>query len=502
MNKRLLTAVLIIIGVAGGAAWWRMPSAKQESDQIAQFAYPAPRYPSYMVGDVSEKDLEFLGKSIARATSGNSADLGHIGVGQRGLIIHRDDQDMRIVHAAVKAVRERGGNVDYISRKQLIEAYGPFPPELVGVEPWIRPPVEEGIIEAILQFGINSFPAELIEKEYPELKKVPRLDPVRMVELRGQLTEPVRNALPDNWMRFPASEMAKLFLVDALWVYLQKHPKYDYYFSEFHANSAFRRIQTKLFGEKFKDGWRLKDVATTVAEGYMFPADLRQLITERGSQPTRWIETVHIADAEGTDLRFSVTREEAELWGRLNRGDSHFYPAAGTARRADSVGTHKTVLPEAEGVIVGTINHKGVFPTMRVHVKHGMVQKVEGGGRVGTLFRTLLENEKIKRAHYPGLPYPGFFYVWHYNIGANPKAALDYRTISADLRRFWHLAFRVRLRKLRSRDPGVRRRDGPAVPSRLSRAPALSQLRGDAPKSRRGRAQGQAHRPRASDGPR
>jgi hypothetical protein len=64
-----------------------------------------------------------------------------------------------------------------------------------------------------------------------------------------------------------------------------------------------------------------------------------------------------------------------------------------------------------------------------------MVQKVEGGGRVGTLFRALLDDEKMKRAHYPGLPHPGFFYVWHYNIGTNPKAALDYRTISADLRR-------------------------------------------------------------------
>ena len=431
MIKKLVPAALIGICAIATAAWWSFAGDTEKSAETAASAFPPPRYPSYMVGDVSQRDLEFLGRSIARATRGGSADLGHIGVGQKGLIIHRDDQDMRIIHAAVKAVEERGGKVDYISRGHLIEAYGHFPPELVGVEPWIRPPVGDGVIESILQFGIDAFPRDLIERDYPELKQVPRLPPARMLEMRAQLTDAVRNALPTNWMTFPASEMAKLFLVDALWVYLQKHPGYDYYFAEFHANSAFRRIQTKLFGEMFKSTWRLKDVATTVAEGYMFPTDLRQLIAERSSQPVRWIESVHVADAEGTDLRFSVTPQEAEVWASVGG----FYPASGTARIRANGEIPKPILPDAEGVIMGTINHKGVYPTMKLTIKHGMVQKIEGGGRVGTLFRTLLENEKIKNARYPGTPYPGFFYVWHYDLGNNPKAALDYRTISADLRR-------------------------------------------------------------------
>jgi hypothetical protein len=81
------------------------------------------------------------------------------------------------------------------------------------------------------------------------------------------------------------------------------------------------------------------------------------------------------------------------------------------------------------------MNHRGFYESMKLHIRHGMVEKVEGGGRVGLLFRSLLENEKLKNAHMPGLPYPGFFYFFHYHLGVNPRGVFNFGDVHGDLRR-------------------------------------------------------------------
>lgn len=152
-----------------------------------------------------------------------------------------------------------------------------------------------------------------------------------------------------------------------------------------------------------------------------FPTDVHDLVNlktwEKIWGPGRGGQ-VHLTDAEGTDLTYTLF--EAYYHGR-RRG---FEPEPRfTYGHLFGHGMMPLIWEEdARGVIAGTTSHfSRAFPRIRLHLSGGRVEEIEGGGGYGEGWRNLLE--ETRDIQYPGFPRPGLFWLWEVAIGTNPKIA-------------------------------------------------------------------------------
>ena len=420
MTKRLLVITGFLVVVAFS---FYIDRAFREADQQEKSVYPAPQYPSYIVEEPRDQDLTMIARGLARQTETCNGRLGVLSQGEKGLIVIGAGQNMRLLEAIVRAVRERGADVDYIRDYQLLmselglsEAEAK---EKVGMGARQGPRdagqqsgggnsmFREGIREALLFIPIQFFPKELFDR-------MPEVNPQRM----------------------DRHEVRVNFLVPALKSYMDKHPEYRYTFVNFWSGSPLRRVLTAALGDRFQLGWRYPDMKSLMTESAAFPADVFRALEDKLIEVVPWIQQVRVTDPEGTDLGFSVNSEEAEAWakGAYFQNYIKLYPLQATLDPygyGDLYGKErlKIVAPTAEGVIAGSINHSGVYSTMKVTVQEGMVQKVEGGGRVGDEFRAILKNERFRKAHYPLVPRQGFLYLFQGSFAVNPKLVRDYESL-------------------------------------------------------------------------
>ncbi len=149
----------------------------------------------------------------------------------------------------------------------------------------------------------------------------------------------------------------------------------------------------------------------------VYPRDLHTLINMK-----TWMRffgegrggKVHLTDAEGTDLRYTLfpdyfdgTRRgytEVPWWGHLlGHGPTPILPQE-----------------DATGVVSGTMSHfQRPFPTIHVEIEKGRVERIRGGGAYGDAWRDL--KTESDRVQYPSFPRPGLFWLWEVAIGTNPK---------------------------------------------------------------------------------
>jgi len=125
---------------------------------------------------------------------------------------------------------------------------------------------------------------------------------------------------------------------------------------------------------------------------------------------------VHLTDPEGTDLTWTLFDDYYDgRWGW--RGEMPQYG-------------HMTAFPytphpkhiDAVGVCCGTTQHIGApFPSIKLTVQDGRVDKIEGGGKYGDAWRNVWE--ETKNVQYPCFPRPGLFWIMEQAIGTNVKIA-------------------------------------------------------------------------------
>jgi hypothetical protein len=129
-----------------------------------------------------------------------------------------------------------------------------------------------------------------------------------------------------------------------------------------------------------------------------------------------------MSDAEGTDVRWAVTEEEAERWAKAAylQGHIFLYPFQGS-RGILAAEFDSQVFPDSNGVIAGCSNHTAYFPCVKTYIEHGQIARIEAGGKMGDLARTLLGNPELKNAKYPDAPRPGYWYWFEAALGTNPK---------------------------------------------------------------------------------
>jgi len=185
--------------------------------------------------------------------------------------------------------------------------------------------------------------------------------------------------------------------------------------------------------------WRVKqDLAGNSAS---FPRDVWALIDEKTAEVVTAAESMHLTDAEGTDLRW--TNYVTDVYPRKRPCHVHGHPLLPTSQL------------DTAGVIKGTTNHVTAFPPIEVEIERGKVVDVSEGGEYGRLWHETLEAMREHDGEYgelwrerydewkqgPGAKYdydyydgsPGMFWLWECAIGTNPKYG---RPVGADLTKF------------------------------------------------------------------
>jgi len=142
------------------------------------------------------------------------------------------------------------------------------------------------------------------------------------------------------------------------------------------------------------------------------PADLLKLIDDTTWAELQDVVSIRATDPEGTDISWVTDPAYfvgKQLMGHLNiRGEYRF------------LGKVKPGGPGANGVLVGTWNHTGPFPTIRVTFKDDRVQSIEGGGPYGEGWRNWIE--EFKDVTWPSKQGPGLFnYLFEAALGTNPR---------------------------------------------------------------------------------
>ena len=153
-----------------------------------------------------------------------------------------------------------------------------------------------------------------------------------------------------------------------------------------------------------------------------FPGEVQDAIDKKIWDAFGHAKRIHISDAEGTDVTWSIHPEYMQRL--MDAYQDPIYPPGtyDVVKRG-----HVSLTPlfmamkegDAKGVVAGTINHAGVFPRVELHLENGYIVRVEAGGRYGETIKASLA--KWAKVQYPGFPGPGTGWFIEAALGTNPQ---------------------------------------------------------------------------------
>ena len=358
--------------------------------EIARAAggYAAPRFPKYLRTVTTIDPLLIPARLAARQIAGRTP-LGLLKAGETVLIVVPDEQDPLIKQAIERALGERQVTVVW---KFSSEMQGLTPAQMkqnmearrgqltYGADGW----KELGTF----QRRVGRFLPAAVQKE---VAGAPLPNPPRTEDLDGTVN------------------------------YVASHPGVD----RVVYGAGGRARQQRAFGRnagKFVGNWTYVKQSDLLSKVPEFPGDVWKLVEEKVLDAVPFTESVHMTDPEGTDVRWTVTEQEAEKWAKAAylQGHIFLYPLQGS-RGILEAAYDSQVFPDSNGVIAGCANHTAYFPCAKAYIEHGMIARLEGGGRMGDLGRMLLDNPTLKTVQYPDAPRPGYWYWFEAALGTNPK---------------------------------------------------------------------------------
>jgi hypothetical protein len=215
---------------------------------------------------------------------------------------------------------------------------------------------------------------------------------------------------------------------DTLKRYLEDRPGYTGVL----AGEAGRRHWKRAAGQRVRNNWTYSTYEDFISRANAYPDEVWRLIDLRVVEAFRTAAEVRITSPEGTDLRWSVTEEQAKLWEQGAWQSGHIIGSAIQGIRFGHpvqtfITEAKTLMPTINGVVGGSSNHTGYFPHVQVHIENGMIREIVGGGKYGELWREVVE--RYRDVQYPGFPYKGWAYFNDASIGTNPKSYRQIETL-------------------------------------------------------------------------
>ncbi|OFV96187.1 MAG: hypothetical protein A3F68_04995 [Acidobacteria bacterium RIFCSPLOWO2_12_FULL_54_10] len=359
-------AVLLTSLLASGVSLMAQTQAREQ--------YPRPAYPRYLVKPSKDRMLQ-AARIAVRQVYGRSP-LGKIQSGQTVHAFLEHQQDMAVWEAVKQAWAERG-----------VKAF--------AVRAWELP----GMTET----DFNQWAKSNLIYGKEGWKELGYFEP--------------------DYIQFFSADVQKTFgkplslyfLLKNVESYLDKHPEIERYFMGIGGRGNTRSAAGK-HQNKFVGNWVLETENELLSKFAAFPGDVWSLVDDRVDAPKAHVSEGTFTDAEGTNLHWTLTPEETKRWAESNWNPGHLsvYPSPPRA----------TWKPG--GVVAAASNHTGYQEFMKVFIdEHGRVMRVEGGGRTGDLFRTLVEHPKFKNAKFPSTTVPGYWYLNADGFGTNPKAVRD-----------------------------------------------------------------------------
>lgn len=373
--------------LVGAAAWtFVLPS----TPVVAAGGYPAPRFPKYL-RTVTTVDPLMPSARLAVRQIGGRTPMGLIKSGEHLAIVVPAEQEPLTLEAIKRALEERKIKVTLLPSYEmsgLNEAQGKANMDvrrkalIYGADGW------KEIGAGLLQKGLLRF-----------------------------LPADVRKAIAPPTVPYP--EKVDDLAGTAAWV--AKHPEIDRVLY----GAGGRSWQQRAFGPnagKFLGNWSFVKQTDLLSKVPEFPGDVWKTIEEKILDSLPFIESVHMSDPEGTDVRWTVTQDEAERWAKaaLLQGHLFLYPLQGS-RGILKAEFDSQVFPDSNGTLAGCSNHTAYFPCVKARIEHGQIARLEGGGRMGDLARLLLDAPELKNAKYPDAPRPGYWYWFEAALGTNPK---------------------------------------------------------------------------------
>lgn len=130
---------------------------------------------------------------------------------------------------------------------------------------------------------------------------------------------------------------------------------------------------------------------------------------------------VRITDPEGTDISFTLYDEYYDMDRYKATGSHPFFQSKAVFGHLFARPTPPLLRQEdATGVVAGTTNHCSCpYPNVHATIEGGRVVALEGGGKYGNEWRTLMT--ATQDIQYPEYPDKGLFWWWELGIGTNPK---------------------------------------------------------------------------------
>ncbi|MBI3939375.1 MAG: hypothetical protein HY315_00945 [Acidobacteria bacterium] len=391
-------AYVLLLLAAFGFACYLFQEARV--GQTESGAFLSPRYPAYLTREPSQDEKQMLIRRAVRQLGGWTR-LGLAKPGERVLIMGSEGQDMELVDALLQALRTtRGVEAHYISLSQIIK-------EMLHMS-------EEE--QKQLFSGGSLYGAERVKDGWREAIRWPRYLPAN---LREQLNKESR-------VNMKAWEVGRQVARNQMRRYLEAHPEYDALFGGT-AGTAGRQVNLQMdIGPKWRSEFEYSSWESLRDRTPTFPNDLWRLLEDKVMALLPWVEEVRITDPQGTDMRFKLTADQAAMWAKAAYLPNHIYmyPLQGTRDLYLREGIRGHIVPDTNGVLAGTANHSGYHPLIKLYIKHGLLDRIEGGGRYGEIWRKVLENEELKTIQYPYLPHPGMFYLFECSVATNPKGAI------------------------------------------------------------------------------
>ena len=225
----------------------------------------------------------------------------------------------------------------------------------------------------------------------------------------------------------------------ALKEYVTEHASY----TAIYAGDAGEGHYRISIGSAFKANWMYHTFEELSARYPSIPGALQDLIERKMLAQFARATEVRITDPEGTDIGWTVTDEEAQLWARGAWIPWHMIgstiegvrfalvrPAFGGKLAGSLEGFERHAArsyPTVNGVVAGTVNHTGFMPHIRVTVEQGRISDVQGGGEYGDRLKALID--RFKDVHYPGYPAPGYHFLNDATIGSNVKCFRNVETL-------------------------------------------------------------------------
>ncbi len=387
MSNKALTVLFLLLwmGAYGVDHRWGSPAKKSARD------YPKPEYVQYP--KLSDEQLMYLSRHIARQTESRSGSLGLIEPGKKGFILVKENQDPRIMKAVVRALKERGADADWMKTSDLLEKYG-------HPKAWSKDDNHDPVKEPDAQFAVR-----MTEYRYNQSHFSPAAWAL-MPEVANDIELRVKKLHTKN-------EILKKFM--------DSHPEYCCAFVEWMGSDFRTRELLELLGNKYQSSWRFENMNRLVEDGQI-PGEVWRTVEQKVMEVIPWIRHVHVTDPEGTDLEYSVNAEEANYWmmGAYGPDYMRMYPQQATHAVNLVIGKDVQVVPDSHGVLGGTRGHFfATIPHMTLTIEHGVVAKVEGGGLQGRMLDDL--RNQYKDLQIPYFRFPGWAHLYHMEMPVNPK---------------------------------------------------------------------------------